>query len=166
MGYWEYPAIAAQYQVPMTVTGFEPIDLLQGVLMTVRQLEAGTSGVQNGYTRIVSFEGNEPGAGHDRQSLPTLRSQLARYRPDPLKAAGGCARLCRFDAECRFNVEQIQTRESEACVAGQILQGLKKPANARPLAGCVPPETRSAPPWSHPKAPARPTTVTPGVDAC
>src|SRR5512133_2299246 len=58
MGYWEYPPIAEKYQVPMVVTGFEPLDLAQGILMTVRQLEAGTCEVQNGYPRVVTREGN------------------------------------------------------------------------------------------------------------
>src|SRR5512138_2868067 len=59
MGYWEYPPIARQYQVPITVTGFEPVDLLQGILKNVRQLEAGTCDVENAYTRIVTYDGNK-----------------------------------------------------------------------------------------------------------
>ena len=59
MGFWEYLPIAKKYSIPMTVTGFEPVDLLQGILMTVRQLEAGTHEVENGYKRVVTFEGNQ-----------------------------------------------------------------------------------------------------------
>jgi hydrogenase expression/formation protein HypD len=127
MGYWEYPPIAEKYQVPIVVTGFEPLDILQGILQTVRQLEAGTAEAQNAYTRTVTFEGNQAAQaviarvfqGCDRKwrgigMIPDsgwrLRSQFAAY-----------------DAEQRFNVEQIQPQESPLCIAGQILQGLKKP---------------------------------------
>ena len=60
MGYWEYPPIAAQYGVPIVVTGFEPLDVAQGILATVRQLEAGRAEVENAYGRSVTFEGNIP----------------------------------------------------------------------------------------------------------
>src|SRR5512143_2455347 len=59
MGYWEYPPIAKQYGVPMTVTGFEPLDLVQGILMTVQMLEKGVVDVKNAYTRTVTYEGNQ-----------------------------------------------------------------------------------------------------------
>src|SRR5512135_450761 len=60
MGYWEYPPIAEQFQVPVVVTGFEPLDIVKGILMTVRQLEQGRAEVENGYPRVVTYEGNRP----------------------------------------------------------------------------------------------------------
>jgi hydrogenase expression/formation protein HypD len=66
MGYWEYPPIAEQYHTPIVVTGFEPLDLVDGILKTVRQLEAGSARVENAYERVVSFEGNR-----DAQALLT-----------------------------------------------------------------------------------------------
>jgi len=146
MGYWEYPPIAAQYHVPMTVTGFEPIDLLQGILMTVRQLEAGTSEVQNGYKRVVSFEGNRPAqAMIDKVFQPCDRN----WRGIGLIPQSGWElrpEFTEYDAERRFNVGQIQTRESDVCIAGQILQGLKKPAEC-PAFGtlCTPKNPLGAP---------------------
>ena len=60
MGYWEYPPIAETYRVPVVVTGFEPLDLAQGILMAVRQLENGSFCVENAYSRVVTREGNLP----------------------------------------------------------------------------------------------------------
>ena len=60
MGYWEYPPLAEQYQVPIVVTGFEPVDMLQGILKTVQMLEEGEVGAENAYARAVTFEGNKP----------------------------------------------------------------------------------------------------------
>jgi hydrogenase expression/formation protein HypD len=127
MGYHEYPPLAAKYRVPMAVTGFEPLDLAQGILYTIRMLEEGRVAVENAYSRTVTFEGNQAaqkvihevfedcdrtwrGIGMIPQSGWRLREEFAE-----------------FDAEKRFNVADIQTRESPLCIAGQILIGMKKP---------------------------------------
>ena len=127
MGYWEYPPIADQYQVPIVVTGFEPVDLVNGILMAVRQLEAGTHRVENAYGRVVTEAGNIPaqamlkrvfkGCDRNWRGIGTI--------PD----SGWCVSedFSLFDAEKRFSVKHIQTRESEICISGIILQGLKKP---------------------------------------
>jgi hydrogenase expression/formation protein HypD len=127
MGYWEYPPIAEKYHIPMAVTGFEPLDLVNGILMTVRQLEKGTCLVENAYTRLVTYDGNQTAQAMihkyyqvcDRnwRGIGTIPQSGWRLRPE----------FARFDAEERFNVGHIQTRESEICIAGTILQGLKKP---------------------------------------
>ena len=98
MGYWEYPPIAEQYSVPMVVTGFEPLDLVQGILMTVQLLEKGEVDVENAYTRAVTYEGNKAAQAHHPARLPADRPQLARHRHDPaerLGAAPGDDRLRR-----------------------------------------------------------------------
>lgn len=127
MGYWEYPPIAEQYRIPIVVTGFEPLDLAQGILWTVRQLEAGTHDVQNAYSRVVSFEGNRSAqAMLQRMFEPCDRN----WRGIGLIPQSGWRlreAFAEFDAERRFDLGHIQTRESEVCIAGQILQGLKKP---------------------------------------
>lgn len=127
MGYWEYPPIAEQYRIPIVVTGFEPLDLAQGILWTVRQLEAGTHEVQNAYSRVVSFEGNRSAqAMLQRMFEPCDRN----WRGIGLIPQSGWRlreAYAEFDAERRFDLGHIQTRESEVCMAGQILQGLKKP---------------------------------------
>ncbi len=146
MGYWEYPPLAEKYQVPMTVTGFEPVDLLQGILMTVRQLEAGTHEVQNGYSRVVTYEGNRAAqAMIDKVFRPCDRNWRG-IGPIPQSGWGLRPEFTAFDAERRFDVGQIQTRESPVCIAGQILQGLKKPAEC-PAFGtqCTPRNPLGAP---------------------
>ena len=112
MGYHEYPPIARQYGVPIVVTGFEPLDIAQGVLQTVRQLEAGRAEVENAYARAVTLEGNRywRGIGLIPQSGWKLRPELAA-----------------FDAELRFDTANIQSVESPLCMAGLVLQGLIKP---------------------------------------
>lgn len=127
MGYDEYLPLAERFRIPIVVTGFEPLDLLEGVYRCVRMLEAGQGGVENQYTRVVRREGNvaarrligEVFEVADRKwrgigTIPRSGFQLApAYRA--------------FDAECRFDVEQIATAEAETCISGLILQGGKKP---------------------------------------
>jgi len=127
MGYWEYPAIAEKYRVPITITGFEPVDLLNGVLMTVQQLEEGKHEVLNAYTRVVSKEGNVPA---QRILNQVFKVCDRNWRGIGMIPKSGLCLLPEFDnynAEVRFDVGRIQTKESEICIAGQILQGIKKP---------------------------------------
>jgi hydrogenase expression/formation protein HypD len=146
MGYWEYPPLAEQYKVPMTVTGFEPVDLLNGILMTVRQLEAGTCEVQNGYTRVVTYEGNRAAQAMINKVFQPCDRNWRGIGLIPMSGWGLRPEFAEFDAEHRFNVAEIQTRESEVCIAGQILQGLKKPAEC-PAFGklCTPRNPLGAP---------------------
>jgi hydrogenase expression/formation protein HypD len=127
MGYWEYPAIAEKYGIPIVVTGFEPIDLLNGIYMTIKQLEQGTHEVQNAYTRVVSFDGNKPAQAilkkvfevcdRNWRGIGMIPASGWRLRPE----------FASFDAEQRFDVGSIQTHESEICISGSILQGISKP---------------------------------------
>ncbi|HEY43636.1 MAG TPA: hydrogenase formation protein HypD [Anaerolineae bacterium] len=127
MGYWEYQPIAEQYGVPIVVTGFEPLDIVQGILHVLRLLEENRAVAENAYTRAVTFEGNRPAQQWiDRVFEPCDRKWRGigvipesgwRLRPE----------YADFDAELRFDVEAIQPEESPLCIAGQILQGLKKP---------------------------------------
>jgi hydrogenase expression/formation protein HypD len=141
MGYWEYPPIAEQYQIPITITGFEPLDLVQGILMTVRQLEAGQCGVENAYSRVVTYEGNKAA----QEILHKV------YRPcdrnwrgiGPIPMSGWCLsdEYADYDAEKRFDVSHIQTQESEICIAGHILQGLSKPVDCPAFGTLCTPQT-------------------------
>jgi hydrogenase expression/formation protein HypD len=127
MGYNEYPPIAEKYRVPIVVTGFEPLDILQGVYLCVKQLEEGRAEVENQYTRTVRREGNVPaqelisevfhvvsrkwrGIGEISQSGLGLREEYARY-----------------DAETRFGLAEVTAEESSECISGLVLQGVKKP---------------------------------------
>jgi hydrogenase expression/formation protein HypD len=127
MGYWEYPPIAEKYCVPITVTGFEPLDILQGILLTVRNLERGRIEVANAYTRAVTLEGNQPAQNVIKQVFQVCDRKWRGIGVIP--ESGWCVRpeFSKFDAENRFAVNAIQSEESPLCIAGEILQGLKKP---------------------------------------
>ena len=140
MGYWEYPSIASKYQVPIVVTGFEPLDILHGIQMVVEQLEEGRVDVKNAYTRTVSFEGNQPAQkvisqvfeSCDRKwrGIGMILDSGWRLRPE----------FAALDAEKRFQVGYIQSAESPLCIAGQILQGLKKPHECTAFGSLCTPE--------------------------
>jgi hydrogenase expression/formation protein HypD len=127
MGYWEYPSIAEKYGVPMSITGFEPLDIVQGILTNVRQLEAGQVDVQNAYSRAVTLQGNQPAQKMINQVFMECDRKWRGIGTIPM--SGWCLRpeLDQFNAEKRFDVGEIHTEESPICIAGQILQGLKKP---------------------------------------
>jgi hydrogenase expression/formation protein HypD len=127
MGYHEYPPLLEAYRVPMTITGFEPLDLAQGILETVRMLEAGQVEIKNAYARAVTFEGNKPAQKMIAQVF--MECDRAWRGIGVIPASGWCLRpeFDEFNAETRFEVGEIQTRESPLCIAGQIMQGLKKP---------------------------------------
>jgi hydrogenase expression/formation protein HypD len=140
MGYWEYPPIAEKYKVPIVITGFEPLDIVQGILMTVRQLEQGKVEVENGYPRVVTYEGNRPAQKIINQvfmecdrkwrGIGLIPASGWRLRPD----------YAAFDAEARFQVEGIQSQESTLCIAGQILQGIRKPRQCQAFGSLCTPE--------------------------
>jgi hydrogenase expression/formation protein HypD len=127
MGYWEYPPIAEQFRVPIVVTGFEPLDIVRGILAAVRQLEEGRSAAENAYERAVTLEGNKPAqAVIDR--VFSLRDRKWRgIGQIPMSGWGLRPEFASYDAEKRFDVREIQPEESPLCIAGLILQGLKKP---------------------------------------
>jgi len=127
MGWTEYEPIAEQYKVPIVVTGFEPLDLLEGILMAVRQLEEGRYEVENQYTRAVTREG-VPIA--QRQILEVFEIGERTWRGlGPIPNSGYRLRTpyARFDAEAKFDVGTIHTLEHPACIAGAILTGEKVP---------------------------------------
>ncbi|MGA9532739.1 MAG: hydrogenase formation protein HypD [Anaerolineales bacterium] len=127
MGYWEYPPIAERYGVPIVVTGFEPLDIVQGIDETVRLLEAGQVEVRNAYARAVTFEGNQPGQAVIQQVFEDCDRKWRGVGTIPQSGWRLRPAYRAFDAETRFEVEHIQPEESPLCIAGQILQGLKKP---------------------------------------
>ncbi len=146
MGYWEYPPIAEKYRVPIVVTGFEPLDLAQGILMTIRQLEAGTHSVENAYQRIVSKEGNQAAQAILRRVFKPVDRNWRGVGTIPLSGWGLQPEFAEFDAENRFDVGHIQTHESPLCIAGEILRGLKKPIDCPAFATlCTPAKPLGAP---------------------
>lgn len=127
MGYHEYPPIAEQYHVPIVVTGFEPVDLLQGILLTVRQLEQGRAEVENAYSRAVTLEGNRPAQAVIAQAFEETDRKWRGIGTIPASGWKLRAEFADYDAELRFNVTDIHPDEPAVCIAGEILQGLKKP---------------------------------------
>ncbi|HVS38673.1 MAG TPA: hydrogenase formation protein HypD [Gemmataceae bacterium] len=127
MGFTEYEPIAAEFRVPIVVAGFEPLDLLEGVLRTVRQLEAGRGEVENQYSRVVRREGNPASKKLiddvfevcDRKWRGVGSIPQSGYRLRPEYRA--------YDADHIFDVGGLETQESTVCISGQILRGLKKP---------------------------------------
>ena len=127
MGYREYEPIAARFKVPIVISGFEPIDLLDGVLMTVRQLEAGRAEVENQYARMISREGN---AGAQKVVADVFEICDRKWRGVGTIPKSGYRLRYEFrehDAERIFDVAAIDTKEPEICISGQILRGIKKP---------------------------------------
>jgi hydrogenase expression/formation protein HypD len=127
MGFHEYPSIAEKYHVPIIVTGFEPTDLLNGLLAAVKQLEAGEAVAENQYQRAVKLEGNESAQRAIRSVFEAVDRKWRGIGVIPQSGWGLRPEFKEFDAEKRFNVKNIFTQESPLCIAGEILQGLKKP---------------------------------------
>lgn len=126
MGYREYEPIAARYHVPIVVTGFEPLDLLQGIYMTVSALEAGRAAVENQYARAVNREGNIPAQALMRKVFAVRDRQWRGIGPIPASGYGLRPEYADYDAELRFDVGTLTAKESPLCIAGLIMQGHKK----------------------------------------
>jgi hydrogenase expression/formation protein HypD len=127
MGWTEYEPIAAKYRVPIVVTGFEPIDILEGMLMTVRQLEEGRHEVENQYVRSVKRDGNQPAQELMSRVFHLVDRKWRGIGEIPGSGLALREEFAEFDAERRFAVEGIHTEESLACHAGEVLRGLMKP---------------------------------------
>jgi hydrogenase expression/formation protein HypD len=127
MGYHEYEPISRSYKVPIVITGFEPLDILEGVLKTVQQLESERSEVENQYARAVTREGN--------RDAQTLAFSVFEVCDRKWRGVGAIPRsgyrlreeFREYDAERRFDVAGIDTEESPNCISGEILKGVKKP---------------------------------------
>lgn len=127
MGYTEYEPIAAQYRVPIVVTGFEPLDILQGILMCVKQLEEGRCEVENQYARSVRREGNEPAQKVVSEVFRVVPRKWRGVGEIPESGLGLRDAYRSFDAELRFGVSEYTAEESGDCISGVILRGIKKP---------------------------------------
>ncbi len=127
MGYDEYIPISQRYHVPIVVTGFEPVDILQGIYMTVKQLEEGRAEVENQYSRSVQRQGNSAA----RRVISEVFMTVDRaWRGIGIIPASGLTLkpvYSEYDAEKKFEIQHIHTQESPVCISGLVLQGLKKP---------------------------------------
>jgi hydrogenase expression/formation protein HypD len=139
MGTREYDAIAQRYHVPIVITGFEPVDLLDGVLRTVRRLEAGEAGVDNQYSRVVSHQGNPAARQLIWSVFEVCDRQWRGIGSIPKSGLRLRWELRELDAERRFEVGAMETLEPAACISGQVLRGLKKPHDCPAFgAACTP----------------------------
>ena len=127
MGWEEYIPIAAQYRVPIVVTGFEPLDILQGVLMCVRQLEAGRAEVENQYSRSVRQEGNRSAQELIREVFQVTPRKWRGIGEIPQSGLGLREPYVAFDAERKFGVAGLHVEEPTECLSGLVLQGKLKP---------------------------------------
>ncbi len=146
MGWTEYEPIAAQYRVPIVVTGFEPVDILEGMLMAVEQLEAGRYEVENQYVRSVRRDGTVPARNLVSQVFELVDRKWRGIGEIPRSGLGLRPEFADFDAELRFGLSDLAVEEPAECRAGDVLRGKLKPLRVPRLRDAV-----------HARAPVRRT---------
>lgn len=127
MGIEEYYPLVEKYKIPIVITGFEPVDLLQGILMTVRQLEKGEAKLENQYSRVVRPEGNPDAIRVIREAFEVVDREWRGIGTIPESGYELKNPLKAYDANTKFGVNIEKVKESEECIAGQVLKGIKKP---------------------------------------
>lgn len=139
MGWREYEPIAEQFRVPIVVTGFEPADLLAGLLAVVRQLEFGRHEVENRYARLVHRDGNPAARKVVEEIYEVIDRKWRGIGTIPQSGLRIRKEFERFDAEKKFQVAEISVNEPEICISGQVLQGMRKPSSCPAFgAPCTP----------------------------
>lgn len=146
MGWTEYEPLASRYRVPIVVTGFEPVDILEGILMAVSQLEEGRFEVENQYVRSVRREGNEPARRIVEDVFQLVDRQWRGIGMIPASGLGLRPEFAEFDAEKKFGLDSIRATEPAECMAGDVLRGRIKPVDC-PAFGtaCTPERPLGAP---------------------
>ena len=146
MGTFEYYPLVERFKVPIVVTGFEPLDILQGILMVVRQLEQGRAEVENQYARIVREEGN-PEAQKMIFEVFEVTDRLWRgMEIIPMSGYRVKDKYAAFDATRKFTVDLEEAEENQRCIAGEIMKGIKKPYECPEFGkGCKPTNPLGAP---------------------
>jgi hydrogenase expression/formation protein HypD len=146
MGYEEYEPIAARYRVPIVITGFEPVDILKGIYQVVKQLEEGRHEVENAYGRVVTREGNTAAKNLLKEVFEVEDMKWRGIGTIPSSGFRLASGYDEFNAEHIFDVGDIEQQESALCIAGEVLQGLKKPADCPAFAKeCKPEHPLGAP---------------------
>ena len=146
MGYTEYEPIAKKYHVPIVVTGFEPLDILQGVLMCVTQLEQGRAEVENQYRRSVRRDGNVEAQKLIREVFSVSRRKWRGIGEIPNSGLSLSKKYSEYDAELKFGLADYDAPESPDCLSGLVMQGRVKPEDC-PAFGtkCTPEKPLGAP---------------------
>jgi hydrogenase expression/formation protein HypD len=146
MGYREYEPLATRFHTPMVVAGFEPVDLLRGILLAVRQLEQGRFEIENAYPRVVTRAGNPAAQKTIHRVFEICDRKWRGIGEIPNSGWRLRKELAAWDAELRFDVGAITTHESPLCIAGEVLQGRKKPAQCSAFGvQCTPQNPLGAP---------------------
>ncbi len=127
MGTLEYYPLVERFRVPVVVTGFEPLDLLQGILMTIRQLENGEAKVENQYSRIVLEEGNVKAQEVIFEVFEVTDRLWRGMEVIPMSGYEVKEKYAKFDAKRKFDVQIPEAPENPECIAGEIMKGIKKP---------------------------------------
>lgn len=127
MGIHEYHPLVTRYRLPLVVTGFEPVDLVQGILMTLRQLEQGEYRLENQYSRVVKPEGNPAARQIIEQVFVVADREWRGIGQIPHSGYELRPELADYDANLKFSVDIPHVPESAECIAGQVLKGIKKP---------------------------------------
>jgi len=127
MGNAEYHPLSAKYKVPIVVTGFEPLDVLQGILMVIRQLEQSQSEVENQYARIVREEGNVEAQKVIHEVFEVQNQMWRGIGEIPMSGYGVKPKYADFDATKKYEVSIEEAPENPECISGQIMKGIKKP---------------------------------------
>lgn len=140
MGYTEYEPLSKKYKVPIVVTGFEPLDILQGVYMCVKQLEEGRAEVENQYTRSVRREGNLAAQNTIQEIFEVIPRKWRGIGELNQSGLGLREKYSLYDAEKRFKIENYKVNEPAECISGLILQGLKKPHDCNAFSKSCTPE--------------------------
>ncbi len=141
VGYKEYPPLATKYKVPIVATGFEPLDILQGIYMCIKQLEEGRFDVENQYTRAVEEDGNPTAQALINRIFKVSHRKWRGIGEIPYSGLALADDYATFDAEKRFDVEDKEVQEPKDCISGLILQGLKKPSECPAFGTTCTPET-------------------------
>ncbi|WP_299547850.1 hydrogenase formation protein HypD [Seonamhaeicola sp.] len=146
MGYEEYMPLSEKYRIPIVITGFEPLDLVQGIYMAVCQLEEGKREVKNQYSRVVKQEGNIAAKEVIQKVFKVGDREWRGIGEIPNSGYQITEAYKHYDAEHKFGVDNIKVPESSVCIAGEILKGIKKP-NQCPAFGkeCIPANPLGAP---------------------
>jgi hydrogenase expression/formation protein HypD len=146
MGYEEYRPIVEKHKVPIVVTGFEPLDILQGIYLCIKQLEEGRAELENQYSRVVTEQGNRPAQEIIKKVFAITPRQWRGIGEIPNSGFGLSEAYARFDATRRFDLSGIRTKEDTECISGLIMQGIKKPHECSAFgARCTPEKPLGAP---------------------
>ena len=129
MGFHEYEPIARRHRVPIVVTGFEPLDILQGLHMCLRQLEDGRGEVENQYVRSVRRDGNQPAQELVARIFAVRGRRWRGIGEIPASGLGLAPAYARFDALERFGLRPAETERASECISGTVLRGIKKPGD-------------------------------------